>query len=555
MKKFLFFVPPLLFVVFYCGSSVLMPALQQGSNGFQNGYDIGRATAPIACLFFILVAIATLFLFYKYTYKSVSQNERKKLIVIVIVFSMIFTCICLLCISSLVLITSNNHKENADTTIGTSAGTESTKSTKESYSEIKDLGLRKVKTKIGDDPSLGDKTKTKTVIIEYGSYLCSLCQQQFSYILPSLVKNYVATNKAIYVYKDYEQISIMHTEDETKPPTFPKIYTNIPLAAECVYHQYGSGKFFEFQNIVFNSINYNDSRSLRTFDTKDNMQKLADRISINDAKFKKCLEDETYRDEIGKDRIEGDEVKLEGTPTTIIGTLKPDGTVYGFILTGAYSYQSYSRVLDAVINDPNSLKKEVDDYNFQQESIKKMVNEQGKYTDKYIAATIYPRNQVNKEGGFSYNPKVKFYDNVKPGALIKGIVSTSYKSKDPFITLTSTVKDFGLDPNGASLENIVIDKKTENSAYDWVKVSYSNSRPEDFYGDYLDLEIKVPENAESKTYWFAIEHTASDAEYFYDNEYHWEPQVTKNEKGYSLFFITVGDKRSEQLLLDKKDEI
>lgn len=92
---------------------------------------------------------------------------------------------------------------------------------------------------IDDDPLLGDKNKAKVAIVEFSDFECPFCQRFHNETFDDIIKEFVDTGKAIYVYRDY-------------PLSFhePKA-SEAASAANCIQKVAGDEKYFEFAKLYY----------------------------------------------------------------------------------------------------------------------------------------------------------------------------------------------------------------------------------------------------------------------------------------------------------------
>lgn len=190
-------------------------------------------------------------------------------------------------------------------------------------------GFPAVKISIDDDAYLGDKSKAKVAIVEFSDYECSYCQRHFQQTHSQLVKEYVDTGKAIYVFRDL-------------PLSFhdPKA-TQEAMAAECVGSLSDNKTYFKYHDLIFTN-------------TPSNGQGLSDEVLIQYAKevgvdtnkFSTCLANSEFADEIAKDIADANAAGINGTPGFAVGILDSNGNVTGKLIAGAYPFDSFKQILD-----------------------------------------------------------------------------------------------------------------------------------------------------------------------------------------------------------------
>ncbi len=185
------------------------------------------------------------------------------------------------------------------------------------------------KVNIDDDPVLGDKKKAKVAIVEFSDYECPFCKRFHQETFDQIVKDYVNTNKAVFVYRDF-------------PLSFhDPLATKEALAANCVKEQKGDKTYFEYGRSIYDATNSN-GQGLQV----EKLYELANKVGVDQNKFKSCFESEKYKAEVTKDLTDGTNAGISGTPGFIVGVLKDDGTVDGTIVSGAQPYSAFQQAIE-----------------------------------------------------------------------------------------------------------------------------------------------------------------------------------------------------------------
>lgn len=187
---------------------------------------------------------------------------------------------------------------------------------------------------IDDDPYQGNRSKAKVAIIEFSDYECPFCKRHFTEVYPQIYKDYVKTNKAIYVFRDL-------------PLSFhDPIATSEALAAQCAFDQGGSDAYFKYHDAIFNKTESNATNM--TVDILKDLAKKQKGINYN--KFVECLDSKKFADEVAQDMADAAAVNIGGTPGFVIGKLESDGTVKnGVLLGGAYPFENFKSAIDSFL--------------------------------------------------------------------------------------------------------------------------------------------------------------------------------------------------------------
>jgi len=180
-------------------------------------------------------------------------------------------------------------------------------------------------TTIADAPYLGDIKKAKVAIVEYTDYQCPYCQQHDQNTKADLIKNYVDTGDAIYVFRDF-------------PLDFHgQISIDSANAALCVDEIAGVETFAKYTSKIYM---VTENAELAT---------AAEDLGVDMGKFNTCVEEMRYQESIDKGLADGAAAGVQGTPGFIVGVLDDDGNVVGKLIPGAYPYDTFAQMLDELL--------------------------------------------------------------------------------------------------------------------------------------------------------------------------------------------------------------
>src|SRR3990167_9726415 len=184
-------------------------------------------------------------------------------------------------------------------------------------------------TTIDDDPYLGNKDSAKVAIVEFSDYECPYCKSHFQETYRKLLDNYVATGKAILVFRDF-------------PLSFHNpLATKEALAAECVQELGDNAKYFAFHDLVYSTTNSNGNGL-----EEAKLYEFAKQVGVDTNNFTQCYQQEKFKDEIAKDIADGTAAGINGTPGFVIGLLSSDGSVDGVNVAGALPYENFVQVME-----------------------------------------------------------------------------------------------------------------------------------------------------------------------------------------------------------------
>ncbi len=141
-----------------------------------------------------------------------------------------------------------------------------------------------------DAPSFGPKD-AKVTVVEFSDFECPYCARAAE-TFDTLKERY--GDRVRFVFRQF-------------PLSFHK---KAQLAAEASLAAHAQGKFWEFHDKVFQN-----QESIE----RENLEKYAEEVGLDLAKFKKALDDKTYADAVKADMTLAGELPVNGTPTVFVG--------------------------------------------------------------------------------------------------------------------------------------------------------------------------------------------------------------------------------------------
>ena len=177
---------------------------------------------------------------------------------------------------------------------------------------------------VDDDPILGD-AKAKVLMIEFGDYQCPSCRMFWREVEPRLKKEYIDTGKVKLVFRDFPIVQI-HPESILAA-----------MAADCANDQ---GKYWQYHDKVFREQDKGEDGLVR-FKAAD-LKKWAKDIGLDATAFNGCVDSQKYRDEVARDKADGDAVGIQGTPTFFIN---------GHVIGGAQPYPVFKKLIDDLLKE------------------------------------------------------------------------------------------------------------------------------------------------------------------------------------------------------------
>jgi len=167
---------------------------------------------------------------------------------------------------------------------------------------------------VDDDAVLGKKDASVT-IVEFSDYECPFCVRFHTETWPQLKKNYIDTGKVKFVYRDF-------------PLGFHQNAQKAAEAAECAGAQ---GKFWEMHDLLFTKGVAGGINGFKQY---------AQTLSLDTAKFNKCLDSGEKASEVQKDEADGAAAGIQGTPGFFVN---------GVPVSGAQPYSVFQKIIDAAL--------------------------------------------------------------------------------------------------------------------------------------------------------------------------------------------------------------
>ncbi|MBI5452766.1 DsbA family protein [Candidatus Gottesmanbacteria bacterium] len=211
-----------------------------------------------------------------------------------------------------------------------------TSNSKETGQTVSPTTLPKAELQVTDeDPSLGPKN-AKVTVVEFADFQCPFCgayagldktmvknmqarNPSWQPALPSLIKDYVDTNKIRFVWKDY--------------PFLGQESIWAGAGARCAADQ---GKFWEYHDFLFS---HQSGENQGAF-SKDNLKKFAVTLGLKTADFNNCIDSGKYESKMQAAQTYGQSVGVSGTPATFIN---------GQMLSGAVPYSQIKPLIDEAL--------------------------------------------------------------------------------------------------------------------------------------------------------------------------------------------------------------
>jgi protein-disulfide isomerase len=162
-----------------------------------------------------------------------------------------------------------------------------------------------------DDDYIYGLDSAPITIIEFSDYQCPYCTRWHNEVWSKIKETY--GDKVRLVYRDFPLYSI-HPEAEPAA-----------IAANCAGEQ---KKYYEYGDLLFNGGQDLGRKAYEAY---------AGRLDLNTTEFKKCLDEQRYKDEVTADYDYAANLGVRSTPTFFIN---------GLAVVGAQPFEVFQQVID-----------------------------------------------------------------------------------------------------------------------------------------------------------------------------------------------------------------
>ncbi|MCK2128136.1 DsbA family protein [Thauera aromatica] len=177
---------------------------------------------------------------------------------------------------------------------------------------------------IGDAPVKGARDAQLTML-EFSDYQCPFCKRHADQSLPQIERDYIATGKVRYVFRDFPLESI---------------HPQALQAAEAAHCAAEQGRYWEMHDRLFAN-----QQALAA----EHLVEHAAALELDAGSFKQCLESGKYVERIRNDIAEGRKLTVTGTPTLLLGTSAGGSMENVRIMRGAHAYALLKQEIDKLL--------------------------------------------------------------------------------------------------------------------------------------------------------------------------------------------------------------
>lgn len=178
---------------------------------------------------------------------------------------------------------------------------------------------KKVDVTVGHFPIQGNKD-AKVTVVEFADFRCPFCERFFTDTTSKLMKDYVATGKIKFAFRQYAFLG---------PAS-----TTAANAAECANEQ---GKFWEYHDYLYKNQPPESDTSMYT---TEKLTQVAQDLGLDQSQFQSCLFSTKFSQKVSDDFSDGQKAGVSGTPTTFVN---------GTPIVGAQPYESFKTAIDQAL--------------------------------------------------------------------------------------------------------------------------------------------------------------------------------------------------------------
>ena len=162
-------------------------------------------------------------------------------------------------------------------------------------------------------------------LLEYSDFTCGYCEKFFHETFPRLLSQYIDTGKVRFVYRDFP-----------RAPGGPALHS--ALAARCAHDQQA---YWPMHDRLFNSGGAFEISQLKQY---------ARELNLNVSEFSECLDNQRYTEDIFKDRIEGGNLGIRGTPGFVLFLTDLSQEDEIMLIPGAFPFDVFQEEIDKMLS-------------------------------------------------------------------------------------------------------------------------------------------------------------------------------------------------------------
>lgn len=169
---------------------------------------------------------------------------------------------------------------------------------------------QKVKAVSADDHIIGNPN-AKVKIVEYSDPSCPFCKV-FHNTMNSIMGSYGTAGNVAWIYRHYPLDKAMPNGSILHPNAGKE-----SQAFECAADQGGNDKFWKYTNRLYEITPAVTGENPNGLDPKE-LPKIAEYVGLDVTAFNNCLSTGKFKDKVEADFVDGVNIGIEGTPSSII---------------------------------------------------------------------------------------------------------------------------------------------------------------------------------------------------------------------------------------------
>ena len=170
---------------------------------------------------------------------------------------------------------------------------------------------------------LGDPNEVEYAIVEFSDYKCPFCGMYSNDTFPNIKSEYIDNDNLVYIFKE---VAIMSPESMT-----------LSVLGRCVLENEGDEAYLSYRSKAYDVSFSNDEELLEAMD-------------IDSDDVKSCFEALEYESRIENNSTISQQAGVQGVPGFVVGKLSEDGRVEGYLIPGAYPFDTFEEVLEVLMN-------------------------------------------------------------------------------------------------------------------------------------------------------------------------------------------------------------
>jgi len=183
--------------------------------------------------------------------------------------------------------------------------------------EDSDTVEAKVKIDFEEGAYIGDLETAKYAIVEFSDYQCGFCARHASGTLPQIREKILGDGEVVYFFREMAM--------------YPPKSMTLSVLGQCIFENEGLDNYLAYRGKAYD-LSFEDDASLLA------------QIEVG-AEASTCFANREYESRIENNSVLSQQAKVQGVPGFVVGKLSEDGTVEGYLIAGAYPFETFEEVL------------------------------------------------------------------------------------------------------------------------------------------------------------------------------------------------------------------